>query len=114
MSVNTKNKATRLLSFLHKREIEKFRKLALACGKELDEKFITTTLRNIIKIIPNNIKSSHLVPVQIQGSIKSIEGAWDYVLIELKDGTVLKTFPSRQQYRNFYYCFRHKITDFYA
>ena len=112
--LNSEDNVARLLSFLHEREIEKIRKFALACGEEFNENFIEIVLKNIIKVIPNSIKDAHLVPVHIQESIDSIERAENYVLIKLKDGRVLKSFPSRQQYRNYYYCFRHKLPKFFT
>lgn len=109
-----KNTLSLLLGLLSESEVDKLKKLAIACGKEFDIKFVTVALKNLIKVVPASIKSIHFVPKSIQDYIESIERDDRYVVINLKDGVRLKTFQSRQQYRNYYYCFRNDLPEFFS
>lgn len=71
-------------------------------------------LRMLVRVVPNNVQTTHLVPPEVQQMIEKIERDGDHIAITLTDGAFLKTFPSRQHYRNYYYCFRDKLPRHYA
>lgn len=100
--------------FLHDRELAKLQKLAEAFGEEFSDKFIEKTLSNLTKIIPNSVRPVHLVQQPALDLIKDISRDDGLVVLELQDGTKLKTFESRQQYRNYYYCFRRKLPAYFS
>jgi FkbM family methyltransferase len=114
MMFASKDTLSLLLDLLSEREVDKLKKLAIACGKEFDIKFVTIALKNLIKVVPASIKSSHFVPKSVQDYIESIERDDRYVVVTLKDGVLLKTFQSRQQYRNYYYCFRNDLPGYFS
>lgn len=87
---------------LHEREWQKIRNLLAA----RDDPSIVKIIRNLVKVIPNSVKPVHRVPQEVLDDIKVIERENRYVRLDLKSGLTLRTFPSRQQYRNYYYCFR--------
>ena len=91
--------------FLHEREIEKLKKLAIACNQEYDEEFLKRAFKKLIKVIPNSVKERHFVDKEIQSLIQNVSRDGDFVVVTLENGYSLKTFSSRQQYRNYYYCF---------
>jgi FkbM family methyltransferase len=97
------------LNALHPREVEKLRSLAEARGEKFDEAFVTRAFRNLLKVVPASIKPLHLIPQEIVDLIQSVEREGDSIVVRLTDGTVLKTFPARQQYRNYFYCFRDRL-----
>lgn len=101
-----------LCSIVPERNIAKLENLARERNEVLDQKFLRTILVNLFKIIPNSAQARHIVPQDVQESIRSIYNENAYVYLELKCGLKLKTFSSRQQYRNYYYCFRDKMMDF--
>ena len=101
-----------LCSIVPERNIAKLENLARERNEVLDQKFLRTILVNLFKIIPNSAQARHIVPQDVQESIRSIYNENAYVYLELKCGLKLKTFSSRQQYRNYYYCFRDNMMDF--
>lgn len=99
----------KLLDGFRPGEIDKLRKLAAARGEPFTDKTVQRLLRNLTKVVPGATRPVHLVPAEAQEMIRSIERDGDYVVITLTDGAVLKTFPSKQIYRNYYYCFRDMV-----
>ncbi len=111
--VNERQEFSRALKdYLQPRHIAKLEKLALARGARVDSKFIQTVMNNIFRVIPNNVSTFHTLESQVIELVASAARDADYIKITLKDGTVLWTFPSRQHYRNFYYCFRDLYPSF--
>lgn len=104
----------KVFNFLHDREIDKLQKLSEASGEDFTVQFVKNSLKNLVKVIPNSVDKKHIVSESVQKLIKNISRVDDLVSIELHDGTLLKTFESRQQYRNYYYCFRHKLPSFFS
>lgn len=108
------DKAHPLLELLRPREVAKLERLAEACGTDMDERFLTKVLRNLVKVVPGNVRDVHLVSAKAQEAITDLRRDGDLVEVVLRDGTRLVTFPSRQQYRNHYYAFRHLLPSLYG
>lgn len=94
--------ASALRASLHEREWAKLEKLMEA----REDGSLRKIIQNLIKVIPNSVKAVHRAPRDVLEQIEAIEREHDQVRIDLKSGLSLRTFPSRQQYRNYYYCFR--------
>lgn len=98
--------SVRLADVLGDREVAKLAKLVEACGDQLDDRFVAKAIRNLFKVIPGSIKHKHLLPEEFHAMITAVETDGRHAVVTLADGTVLKSFESRQQFRNYYYCFR--------
>ncbi len=107
-------KSSHLTKFLKDRQLAKLEALAAACGEKCDDEFMLATINNLIKVIPTSVKPCHLVTPEIQKMIEEVGRDGELVTVTLKSGTKLFTLPSRQQYRNYYYCFRHKLPAFFT
>jgi len=94
-----------LREILHDREILKLTKLMSIRQEISGEKII----RNLIKVIPASVKFSHIIPPDVIEEITSIDREEKWIRILYKNRFILRTFPSRQQYRNYYYCFWDKM-----
>lgn len=92
---------------LSDREWQKIENLFAARG----DTSISAVLRNLVKVIPNSVKPEHRAPQDVLDSIEAVERENQYIRLDLKSGLTLRTFPSRQQYRNYYYCFRDFLPD---
>ena len=95
-----------LENILHEREIRKLDKLMDA--REDDS--LAKVIRNLIKVIPNSVKTRHCIPDTVIRRLSSVECEDKlYIKLCLNEGVELRTFHSRQQYRNYYYCFRDRL-----
>lgn len=92
--------------------MNKLEKLALARGEETSEAYFNKVLFNLSKVIPNNVNSLHLPDKSALALIEDVCREGDLITVKLNNGISLSTFPSRQQYRNFYYCFRDLLPDY--
>ena len=87
------------------REIQKIEKLMAA----REDRALKKILQNLIKVIPNSVKRRHSIPESLISRLTAVERDGEYVRIVLDGDLDLRTFPSRQQYRNYYYCFRDRL-----
>jgi FkbM family methyltransferase len=96
-----------LRSSLSEREWQKIENLMHARG----DSSLLKIVQNMVKVIPASVKPEHRVPQEVLDNIESIERENRFIRLDLKSGLTLRTFPSRQQYRNYYYCFRDLLPE---
>lgn len=101
------NLTAELRRVLSEKQFAKFTALLTARG--MGPKDIEAIITNLTYVIPASVKPSHCPSDEALDLVQEAFRDGDYVGLALKSGIVLRSFPSRQQYRNYYYCFRDLV-----
>ncbi len=103
----TSDLTAELRKILSEKQFAKF--TALLTAREVDDDGLMAILRNLTYVIPASVKPRHRPSDEALDLVQEAFRDGDYVGLALKSGIVLRSFPSRQQYRNYYYCFRDLV-----
>jgi len=93
-------------------ERKKLEKLAAIRKSKKTDLSLLKTLSNLIKVVPKSISPRHLLSKSVIERVQFVERSGDLIKIGLNTGEVLHSFPSRQHYRNYYYCFRDMLPKY--